>query len=178
MTGKLESGEEERILCTQRARGSRARVETRTVFLCQALEHGEGFLQKKKKKKADSHPSSAGYTCTRLHTDHLWPRRLVPSMVLLQLSLSTPSRHGCWHCHRPPLCSSAPAHSLRDPHSLRQKIREYFLWLNLRVGQRAKTCVAAAGLLPPASSLPPACVRTRDRQTDSPRPRVTCRTPG
>ena len=33
MTRKIESGEEERILCTQRARGSRAPVGARAVFL-------------------------------------------------------------------------------------------------------------------------------------------------
>lgn len=51
-------------------------METRAVFLCQALEHGEGFLQNVK-----SHPSSVGYTCTRLHTYHLWPEQLVAAFT-------------------------------------------------------------------------------------------------
>lgn len=41
-------------------------------------------------------------------------------LVLLQLSLNTPSCRGCCYCHRPPLCCSVPSHSLREPHCLRQ----------------------------------------------------------
>lgn len=82
---------------------------------CQALGNEEGFLQKLK-----SHPGSAAYTCTLLHTHHLWSRLLLPSNGTLKLSLNTSNFCGCCCCHCPFLCRSVPSHSLQDPHCLRQ----------------------------------------------------------